>query len=230
MVSASLLVMLFSAVQFQAQQLLPPPAPGESVSVALGANAPRDTELLQNGGFETAAHWTGVNLLTTTKRVCNRIGHPAKPDRIVAHEGSCAFQLGAEITNVKRQLKQVAASAGAPNDTLQMSFWAAGTDLTKKPRAQVTVVYTDNTKKKFNVTASAGTYGYTQFSGTFSLKKTPKQIVVNFIVMGSGIKPGRYSGAASPADLAPTLAQMVGVRMPRAEGRVLREALTIGTK
>ena len=48
---------------------------------------------------------------------------------------------------------------------------------------------------------------------------------VPVIVMGKGIKPGRYAQAASPADIAPTLAQVAGVKLPKAEGRILREAL-----
>jgi hypothetical protein len=45
------------------------------------------------------------------------------------------------------------------------------------------------------------------------------------IMLGAGIKPGRYPQAATPADIARTLAQLVGVKMPKAEGRVLKEAL-----
>ena len=48
---------------------------------------------------------------------------------------------------------------------------------------------------------------------------------VPVLVMGPGIRPGTYSQAASPADVAPTLAHLAGVPLPQAEGRVLREAL-----
>jgi predicted AlkP superfamily pyrophosphatase or phosphodiesterase len=48
---------------------------------------------------------------------------------------------------------------------------------------------------------------------------------VPVVLLGAGIKPGRYAQSASPADLAPTLAQIIGVKMPKAEGRVLREGL-----
>ena len=48
---------------------------------------------------------------------------------------------------------------------------------------------------------------------------------VPVILLGPAIKPGKYSQAASPADLAPTLAQIIGVKMPKAEGRVLKEAI-----
>ena len=48
---------------------------------------------------------------------------------------------------------------------------------------------------------------------------------VPVILFGAGVKRGRFSQAASPADIAPTLAALAGVRMPKADGRVLREAL-----
>lgn len=46
---------------------------------------------------------------------------------------------------------------------------------------------------------------------------------VPIIVFGGGVKPVRTNAAAAPVDLAPTLAQLVGVKMPKAEGRPLRE-------
>jgi arylsulfatase A-like enzyme len=48
---------------------------------------------------------------------------------------------------------------------------------------------------------------------------------VPILFMGDGIKPGRYTTPATPADVAPTLAALCGVEMPRAEGHPLREAL-----
>lgn len=48
---------------------------------------------------------------------------------------------------------------------------------------------------------------------------------VPLILLGSGIGTGRVTAAATPADIAPTLARRVGITMPRAEGRVLTEAL-----
>ena len=38
-------------------------------------------------------------------------------------------------------------------------------------------------------------------------------------LMGFGIRPGQYLTSASPADLAPTLALLAGIILPRAEGR-----------
>lgn len=49
---------------------------------------------------------------------------------------------------------------------------------------------------------------------------------VPLLLMGAGVTPGRYTEPTTPADIAPTLAALCGVAMTRAEGRVLRTALT----
>lgn len=49
---------------------------------------------------------------------------------------------------------------------------------------------------------------------------------VPVIIMGSGVTPGRYLNAATPADIAPTLARLLRVQAPsNAVGRVLLEAI-----
>jgi len=46
------------------------------------------------------------------------------------------------------------------------------------------------------------------------------------IIMGAGVTPGRYLEAATPADIAPTLAALLGLTPPsNATGRVLIEAI-----
>ncbi len=64
--------------------------------------------------------------------------------------------------------------------------------------------------------SSAGT---THGTGYFYDERVP------VLLFGAGIKPGKYWGAASPADLAPTLAALTGITMARPDGRVLSEAL-----
>jgi hypothetical protein len=53
----------------------------------------------------------------------------------------------------------------------------------------------------------------------------PYDTQVPMILLGAGIAPGRYDQAATPADLAPTLARLSGAALPQATGRVLDEAL-----
>jgi hypothetical protein len=62
-------------------------------------------------------------------------------------------------------------------------------------------------------------------AGTTHGTAHPYDRQVPVILLGAGIRPGHYPQPASPADLAPTLAQRIGVKMPKAEGRVLKEAL-----
>jgi predicted AlkP superfamily pyrophosphatase or phosphodiesterase len=62
-------------------------------------------------------------------------------------------------------------------------------------------------------------------TGTTHGTANPDDQRVPIILYGSGIKPGQYRDPATPADLAPTLAALVGITMPSAEGHVLRSAL-----
>jgi predicted AlkP superfamily pyrophosphatase or phosphodiesterase len=48
---------------------------------------------------------------------------------------------------------------------------------------------------------------------------------VPIILFGAGIKRGEYLGTATPADIAPTLAQLCGITLANIDGRVLIEAL-----
>ena len=50
---------------------------------------------------------------------------------------------------------------------------------------------------------------------------------VPVILMGANVKAGSYSQSATPGDIAPTLAALCGIALPKAQGRVLREALTL---
>jgi predicted AlkP superfamily pyrophosphatase or phosphodiesterase len=49
---------------------------------------------------------------------------------------------------------------------------------------------------------------------------------VPLVLMGAGVKSGRYEQPSTPADIAPTLARLCGVTLSTATGRVLEEALT----
>ena len=48
---------------------------------------------------------------------------------------------------------------------------------------------------------------------------------VPVLVFGADVRPGRYAGAATPADIVPTLAAIANVTIARTDGRVLKEAL-----
>ena len=70
-------------------------------------------------------------------------------------------------------------------------------------------------------------YWLWQTSGTSHGTAYGYDVRVPVFLMGHGIRPGEYTTPASPADIAPTLAALTGVTLPRAQGRVLAEALAV---
>ena len=48
---------------------------------------------------------------------------------------------------------------------------------------------------------------------------------VPVILMGPTVKPGEYRNAVTPADIAPTLAALVGITLSRTEGQALNAVL-----
>jgi predicted AlkP superfamily pyrophosphatase or phosphodiesterase len=62
-------------------------------------------------------------------------------------------------------------------------------------------------------------------AGTTHGSPTADDQRVPLLFMGAGIRPGVNRAAATPADLAPTVAALCGITLPQAEGRVLREAI-----
>lgn len=62
-------------------------------------------------------------------------------------------------------------------------------------------------------------------AGTTHGSASPDDQRVPVLFMGYGIKRGEYPGPATPADIAPTLAAICGIDLPKAEGRALRDAL-----
>jgi hypothetical protein len=62
-------------------------------------------------------------------------------------------------------------------------------------------------------------------TGTTHATANPHDQRVPLVLMGPGIRRGRYSQPATPADVAPTLGALLRVTLDRAEGRPLHEAL-----
>jgi phosphoglycerol transferase MdoB-like AlkP superfamily enzyme len=61
--------------------------------------------------------------------------------------------------------------------------------------------------------------------GTTHGSANPDDQRVPIFLMGAAIKPGEYQQPATPADIAPTLAAICGIAMPKAEGHALGFAL-----
>jgi len=62
-------------------------------------------------------------------------------------------------------------------------------------------------------------------AGTTHGSATADDQHVPILLFGYGVKPGKYTTAATPADVAPTLATLTGTALPNAEGKALKEAL-----
>jgi hypothetical protein len=69
-------------------------------------------------------------------------------------------------------------------------------------------------------------YWMIQASGTTHGTGNEYDTHVPVLLMGKGISKGEYLTQAAPIDVAPTLAFLANVTLPRASGRVLTEALT----
>jgi predicted AlkP superfamily pyrophosphatase or phosphodiesterase len=61
-------------------------------------------------------------------------------------------------------------------------------------------------------------------NGTTHGSANPDDQRVPIVFYGGGIKPGKYEDTASPADIAPTLAEISGITLSHAQGTVLRSA------
>ncbi len=61
--------------------------------------------------------------------------------------------------------------------------------------------------------------------GTTHGSPYPYDQQVPILLMGPGIRAGKYSGAVTPADIAPTLAKLTGITIARTDGQPLKAAL-----
>jgi hypothetical protein len=76
------------------------------------------------------------------------------------------------------------------------------------------------------VTPKPGYIFNSETNGTNSGSPYNYDTQVPLIMAGPGVQAGRYGQTASPADIAPTIASLLGIEPPSlSEGRVLSEAL-----
>jgi hypothetical protein len=85
-------------------------------------------------------------------------------------------------------------------------------DLVVVPRPYWFYVSADGTAQPGSATSHGSMYAYDQH--------------VPLILFGAGIRRGEYLRAATPADIAPTLAHLCGITLARIDGDVLIEALS----
>jgi hypothetical protein len=61
--------------------------------------------------------------------------------------------------------------------------------------------------------------------GTHGHLPQPDYMHATFLAAGAGIKPGARLKTVRSIDVAPTIARLLGLKLPQAEGRVLTEIL-----
>ena len=64
-----------------------------------------------------------------------------------------------------------------------------------------------------------------KYLGTHGYPNDDPELDGTFIAWGYGIKTGSHIDRMESVDVAPTLAELLGVKLPNADGRVLREIL-----
>jgi predicted AlkP superfamily pyrophosphatase or phosphodiesterase len=84
-------------------------------------------------------------------------------------------------------------------------------DLLVVPKPYWFFVTADGTPQPESASSHGTPYGYDQR--------------VPILLFGAGVRPGEYTRAVTPADIAPTLAFLCGVTLADADGEVLVEAL-----
>jgi arylsulfatase A-like enzyme len=107
----------------------------------------------------------------------------------------------------------VAVAAGEHDARAAALSYVAGRsgDIIVVPRPYWFYVTEDGTAQPGSATSHGTLYDYDQH--------------VPVILFGAGIARGEHWRAVTPADLAPTLAGLVGVTLPRPDGHVLADAL-----
>lgn len=182
-------------------------------ATAAGGRAGRYTMTLVRGAIETTLEsFLGAGPHVTTISDAQVYLTPGTLSRVLATAGAREAVTRA-ITGVEGPARVLWAdelAASTPTDDPILR--AARLSYVADRSGDMLVVPTPN----FMVRAASGTthgtpYGYDQR--------------VPVIFAGAGIRPGRYLVPATPADIAPTLAHLVGITMARVDGQVLTDAV-----
>lgn len=143
------------------------------------------TELLTNSSFEadTDANkipdgWK-VKAGGAGKLICNKTGRPGKPDKIVAYDGLCAYQLkgGAGIkTKISQSLSNVSINAG---DWLRLAAYFNGKKVVDGAvKVTAKVVYPGDVRAKYKLSSASGSYDYSEGFNLFAADQTVSSIKV----------------------------------------------------
>ena len=140
----------------------------------------------QNGDFEIPKNgkipegWKGVTLANGDKHICNKTDREnGKPDKIVAHDGECAFQFkGAGGKNSK--LKQIIRNDNVvKGDSLMLALWYSSKDLQAGAKAKLKVKYKNGSKDKLVLPLATGNTDYVEIATeTLELQRKVNKVII----------------------------------------------------
>lgn len=146
-----------------------------------------DINLLVNSGFEDynattklPTDWKPVKMTGDTV-VCNKtFANPAKPPKIFAHSGKCAFRFTGGTSENAKLLQDVDGSLLIEDDQLRFSGFVSGKQLVGTVTATMRVIYVDqvNQPETVKFTPAVGTYAYDDFSQAITIDGPVKVVKV----------------------------------------------------
>jgi hypothetical protein len=156
--------------------------------------------LVQNGGFEFAdpldakqAQFWKVRDGSNARRKMNRVGHPTKPDKVIAFKGTAAYKLKAKAgfeSRIVQKIKPVQVSPQA-GQSLVLDLWAKVKKLNtidNQGRVKVKFAYDNDSKDAFNLdltnTADFAYLLFTQSSPLLPSQLTKLKVIIQ--IRGSG--------------------------------------------
>jgi hypothetical protein len=137
--------------------------------------------LVENGGFEQADPLDDTQALfwkadagSNGKRATNRMGHPTKPDKVIAYSGTAAYQLKTASGLDSKIVQKIEPVLVAPqvDQILMVDLWAKvkKVNAVEDARIKVKVAYADGTKDSLNVDLSNTVeFAYSSFANSLPL-------------------------------------------------------------
>lgn len=194
------------------------PIPEQAASAGLDAGR-LDAAAVRQAAQKALEAALGAGTYTVRSQYSDLILEPAVVEKLrrdprAAEEVLRALEAvpGVGAAFVAEQLDSHAAAGDRDARAALLSYYPGRSgDLIVMPKPYWFFVTADGTPQPGSATSHGTIYGYDQ------------QVPV--MLYGRGIKPGEYSRAVTPADIAPTLAYLCGVTLADADGEVLVEAL-----
>ncbi|HEX2623044.1 MAG TPA: hypothetical protein VHL11_22945, partial [Phototrophicaceae bacterium] len=160
--------------------------PKDSITLFVIQTGGAATELLVNNSFEDAGgsnaealNWTPKNTVKD-KRKCNKDGKPP-----ISKTGDCTFQFTGTGGINSSITQQVDPSAILSGDTLVLSAWIYGKNISGGGKIQAKLKYGDTGKTKIKFAVLPGSYTYGQFVNAEQTIGTPTTAKVT-VIMNSG--------------------------------------------